>query len=238
MRRADDFADLDGRPSDERLKLLANWRKELHHIFSGEDTNNPVFIALADTIDTFKLSIEPFDRLLDAFEFDATGNVRFKTWDDLRWYTARSAEPVGELVLALFGYSDEKRIQLSNEICTGLQLLNFIQDLKEDVTNNRFYFPKEDLATFGLGEADIAHGGNPVNKLVIAEAEHVSELLRNGNKLPGFVRGRLSFELRAVLGGAERMLAKIREIGGDVISHRPKLSKWEHATNLLSSILH
>lgn len=206
-------------------------------MFSGEDTDNPIFIALGDTIKKFDLPQAPFDRLLDAFEFDARGNVRFETWDDLRWYTARSADPVGELVLALFGYRNDELIRLSNEICTGLQLLNFIQDLKEDVTNNRFYFPKEDMTKFGLGEADIACGGNAVNKLVIAETEHVSELLRNGNKLPGFVRGRLRFELRAVLGGAEGMLVKVRKMGGDVISNRPKLTKSEHLANLLSSIV-
>src|SRR5579862_8802727 len=138
MRTADDFADIPSRSLDERLQLLAGWRRNLDDILAGEKTENPIFLALGNTLYECELPEQPFYRLLEAFEFDAKGKVGFGTFDDLRWYTSRSAEPVGELVLALFGYKDKERIRLSNEICTALQVLNFIQDIKEDTVNNRW----------------------------------------------------------------------------------------------------
>ena len=149
MRTADDFADLPHRSKEERLVLLADWRRQLDELVAGKETENPIFLALCNTISECKLSVEPLYRLLEAFEFDAGGEVHFETFEDLRWYTSRSADPVGALVLSLFGYRDQKLIRLSNEICSGLQLLNFIQDIREDIANSRYYYPKEDGRIFG-----------------------------------------------------------------------------------------
>jgi squalene synthase HpnC len=237
MRTADDFADLPSSgSSSERLEKLANWRSNLDDIYINKTPTHPVFIALAETIHKYGFEKELFTRLLDAFEFDAKGEVQFVTYSDLRWYTARSADPVGELVLGLFGYKDKELISLSDEICSGLQLLNFIQDLAEDVRNTRYYLPTEDCDRFGVTQKEIGLGGERVDKLVLYEIVKTEEMIGRGARLAELVSGRLRFELRAVVFGARRMIRKIRQENGDVLSKRPKLSKSEHVYILLQSL--
>lgn len=238
MRTADDYADLPSSGSSgERLEKLAIWRSHLEDIYLNKPATNPVFIALAETIHKFGFAKETFTRLLDAFEFDAKRDVRFTAYSDLRWYTARSADPVGELVLGLFGYKDRELILLSDEICSGLQLLNFIQDLAEDLRYSRYYFPTEDCDKFGLTQKEIAQGGERVDKLVLYETVKTEEMIDKGARLAELVSGRLRFELRAVVFGARRVIGKIRQQNGDVISKRPKLSKSEHVYILLKSLV-
>src|ERR1051326_5541118 len=102
MRSADDFADLPHRSSEERLRELHEWRQMLHAIYENNRVDHPIFIALQNTVREFKLDSSLFNRLLDAFEFDARGNVQFVTFDDLHWYTKCWAEPVGEPVRSVF----------------------------------------------------------------------------------------------------------------------------------------
>ena len=242
MRTADDFADLPHRLPAERLRLLADWRTHLDHAIAGELPSDPVFFALQHTFRTFDLPPNPFYLLLDAFEFDARGAVQFETFGDLHWYTERSAEPVGQLVLALFGYRDDERIQWSNDICTALQLLNFLQDAKDDLTEGRCYFPEEDYRKFGISSArptvaakDIL-SSSQTGALILFECERIAGLLLSGAKLPEHVNGRFKFELRAVLHGAHSILRKIREIKGDTIRSRPKLSTREQRSILLAAL--
>jgi hydroxysqualene synthase len=235
MRTADDFADLPHRSTEERLTLLGEWRVKLHSIYKKEWSRDPIFLALQDTVQKFNLAIEPFDLLLDAFEFDARGNVRFETYDDLHWYTKRSAEPVGQLVLALFGYRDEERIGWSNDICTALQLINFLQDAKEDLANDRFYFPREDYTQFGISRAEDIAVSSRSWELALFECDRIDKLLANGAAFPESVIGRLRLELRAVLSGARMMLGKIRAMNGNTIDARPKLSSVDKIRVLVSS---
>ena len=235
MRTADDFADLPNRSSEERLKLLGDWRTKLHSIYKNEVPSDPIFLALQDTVRKFDLTIQPFDLLLDAFEFDARGDVRFETYNDLHWYTTRSAEPVGQLVLALFGYRDAERVAWSNDICTALQLINFLQDAKEDLANNRFYFPREDYTQFGISRAEDIFTSPRNWELVLFECDRIEIMLANGTALPESVNGRLRLELRAVLSGARRMLGKIRSRNGNTVEARPDLSSIEKMRMLLSA---
>ena len=237
MRTADDFADLPHRPREERILLLADWREQLHSAMDGEKPANLIFIALSHTARTFNLPWATLESLLDAFDFDARGEVRFETYEDLHWYTRRSAEPVGQLVLALFGYRDELRVTWSNDICTALQLLNFMQDADEDIANGRYYFPREDYRTFGI-ESEKSIATSPrFGELVLFECERIEQLLTRGAGLPESVRGRLRLELRAVVGGAEKMLRTIRAQKGETLHHRPKLSGMEQALVLISALI-
>ena len=236
MRTADDFADLPSRSSAERLTLLADWRGKLQSMLDGTEPEHPVFIALCNTIEERHLPTAPLFKLLEAFEFDAKGDVHFQTIDDLRWYTARSADPVGELVLALFGHSDPNLIVLSNEICTGLQLLNFIQDIKEDLENGRYYFPAEDWEMF-----EITPSLNPdidkLRLLSLFELKRVEDLIDRGAPIAELVGGRLGFELRAVIHSARRLIQKIIRIDGNCYQMRPTLTKRERLFVLLQSML-
>lgn len=234
MRTADDFADLPERSSEERLNLLGEWRTQLRSIYNNELPSDPIFLALQDTVRKFDLAIQPFDLLLDAFESDARGNVNFATYEDLHWYTMRSAEPVGQLVLALFGYRDAERVGWSNDICTALQLLNFLQDVKEDLTANRCYFPREDYRSFGIETADEVLHSSMTDRLILYECDRIEQLLTNGAALPEHVSGRLRMELRAVLAGARIILRKIRAMNGNTIEARPTLSSMEKLQMLLA----
>ncbi len=226
MRSADDFADLPYRSGSERLRLLQGWRAKLHSI-DDKTPDNPIFLALRDTIQKFDLPRAPFELLLDAFEFDAHSEVRFETYENLHWYTKRSAEPVGELVLALYGYRDAERTQWSNDICTALQLLNFLQDAKEDLSAGRYYFPREVFQRFGMTDAAEIISSEQAGELVLHECGRIEQLLLDGLPLVESVNGRLKLELRAVVSGAKRMLGKIRAMNGRTIDMRPKLSTFE-----------
>ncbi len=237
MRTADDFADLPDRPKQERLELLADWRRQLDEVSSEDEPKNPIFLALRNTITQCKLQTAPLYRLLEAFEFDAKGEVVFETFDDLRWYTSRSADPVGELVLALFGYRDAYRIKLSNEICSALQLLNFVQDIKVDVANKRYYYPKEDCRIFGIDFEIDTINSDKLSLVSLFELERVEALLDRGALLAESVSGRLRYELRAIVHAARKMTLKIRKLDGNSYLTRLKLSKWEHLSVLLQSII-
>ncbi len=239
MRTADDFADDEGRNIEERITLLEDWRKQLKEAFTSKELTHPVFIALRHTIESCQLSIDPFNRLLDAFTFDVHDSPKFTTEDDLFWYTARSAAPVGELVLALFGYRDAERIKLSNDICSALQLINFVQDTKEDLGRGRCYFPSADLPT--------ELRADPASALLVdrdlriqimgLQLARARGLLKNGESLPRLVTGRLRFELRAIVIEARMMIRKIDVLGCDTIRERPKLSKIEHGLALAKAFL-
>lgn len=239
MRQADDLADLPSRTRHEKLEALTSWRKELHRTFDAEVLDkdlSPSFLALRYTVRKHSLPQLPFERLLDAFEFDARGDVQFERFEDLLWYCDRSANPVGELVLALFGYHDAERIALSNNICTGLQLLNFCQDIREDLESGRSYFAQEDLQALGINNTAELRQSAQARKAVLMQMGHVRRLLRTGAPLAEMVKGRLRYELRAVVHGAIALLGKLEKTEGNSFDERPKLSKLEHLAVLAKSL--
>jgi hydroxysqualene synthase len=237
MRTADDIADLPDRSKDEKIEHLAEYRRKLKSISSGAHQTEPIFIALADTIGKFNLSISAFERLLDAFEFDAKGEWVFEAMQDQRWYTSRSADPVGELVLALFGYRDLQRIGWSNEICSALQILNFVQDCKEDLTLGRCYFPREDCSRVGTEPEELLSRPNTLKTLMLYQTKRAEEMLNLGAPLAESVSGRLKFELRAVISSARTLISKIVAVEGDTFNRRPVLTKREHVLALFRSLI-
>ncbi len=159
-RIADDFADEPGPTPDQRLELLDEWGRRLRATdvsekrgqspFSRDDETKKgtvpfspdVFTALAHTRQTFALPLRPFEDLLSAFRQDVT-TTRYETWAEVLDYCRRSANPVGWLMLRLFGYDDPERDRRADAICTALQLTNFWQDLAVDWRRGRLYVPAE-----------------------------------------------------------------------------------------------
>jgi squalene synthase HpnC len=151
-RWADDLAD-EVKDALKSRELLGWWRAELKRCFDGEATH-PVFVALRHSIETRQLTIEPFEDLLDAFLQDQT-NTRYATTAESLEYCRRSANPVGRIVLRLADCDDEENVQFSDEICTGLQLVNFCQDVVADAMLGRVYIPQSEFTKFACRDTDI-----------------------------------------------------------------------------------
>ncbi|HEY8518372.1 MAG TPA: squalene synthase HpnC [Candidatus Binatia bacterium] len=226
-RAADDFADEGELPREERLARLDAWEWALEEAYRGRPTE-PIFVALADTAYSFTIPITPFRRLLAAFRSDVDFQP-FRTFEDLLGYCRNSADPVGHLVLYLFGYRDERRQRLSDKICTGLQLANFWQDVSVDARKGRIYVPQEDLERFGVTAEDLLSGRfrPDVRNLLRFEVERARDLLTEGQQLADLVEPRLAREVRMFAGGGLAILRRIEEIDYDVLSRRPTLSKLD-----------
>lgn len=237
-RTADDMADEPGPSADERLKLLADWRARLRRCVerTGGHDGHPVFWALSDAVRVFSLPLDPFERLLTAFESDVT-TTRFETFDRLLGYCRNSADPVGELVLRLFGAWTPERGERSDAICTALQLTNFWQDMAVDALKGRLYVPLEDVRSFGLSPSDLGTRAAPpdrkVRALMAFQIGRTREFFQRGRALCDGVSGRLRHELRLVWLGGTRLLEKIERQDGDVWTRRPVLGRADRAVLFL-----
>lgn len=231
-RTADDLAD-----EHRDAAALAAFRSDfLRHLDAGAK-DVPLFVDLRDTIDRCRLDRSLFTDLLDAFAQDL---VR-RRYDRpaLLDYCRRSANPVGRLVLRVCGHANPALDALSDRICTGLQLLNHLQDLGADLRDrDRIYFPEEDLRRFGVTEVQLRapHADGAVRALVSAWADHVAGEFAAGWPLVDAVGGRLRWELRAILRGAAAVLHRIRAVDGDVLAHDTKLGRSERVRTVLSGL--
>ena len=236
-RAADDMADEGELAREERLARLDAWEWALGEAYRGRPTE-AVFVALADTAARFAIPITPFRRLLRAFRSDVDFRP-FATFDELRDYCRDSADPVGHLILYLFGYGDERRQALSDRVCTGLQLANFWQDLSVDARKGRVYVPREDLERFGVTADDLLHGRDDeqVRALVAFEVERARTHLVEGLALADTVAPRLAREVRMFAGGGLAILDRIEADGFATSSRRPTLSRADKAAVLLRGLV-
>lgn len=222
-RTTDDIGDeADG----DRLRALDAWERDVRKCWGGEPAE-PMLVALARTIRERKLRQEPFLRLIEANRMDQLQS-RWETWDDLRRYCAHSADPVGRMVLGLFGQDDSKRGPLSDAICTGLQLANHWQDVGRDAAEKRrIYLPLEDLAKFKVKEADIvARRTTPgFVEMMKFQVERARALFDEGDPLVDLVSGTLKKDIKLFLGGGRAILDAIEKQGWDTLTKRPKVSK-------------
>jgi squalene synthase HpnC len=219
-RRADDFAD-EGRFAGRRLARLAAWERRLDAAARGQ-ARGPVFTALAHTMQVFDLPAEPFRHLLSAFRQDVVTR-RYRTHKALLDYCRRSADPVGRLVLMLFGHREERLFAWSDAICTALQLTNFWQDVAVDAAKGRVYLPVEDLTRFEVTEDEVRAGrmSDRFARLMAFEVGRTRELFHAGAPLCEHLGGRLGVELKAVWLGGVGMLDAIERAGYDVFARRP-----------------
>ncbi|MBK8575048.1 MAG: squalene synthase HpnC [Elusimicrobia bacterium] len=225
-RCADDFADEWGMNDPTRLARLADWRRRL--IAGPAHENHPVFWALSDVVARHSLPLTPFDRLITAFEMDVQKN-RHKTFDDLLFYCRSSANPVGEIVLRLFGGWTEERGRWSDAICTALQLANFWQDVTVDALKNRIYVPQDDMSKFGVSEVDVLGGpaSEALRELILHLVTRTWGFFNEGRPLLDDSPKRLRKELRFVWLGGTEILRKIEGQRFDVWTRRPHVSTWD-----------
>ena len=229
--------DLGDEAEGDRLALLDGWKEDLHRCYKGTP-RHPVLVALQQAIHRFDIPPEPFLKLIEANRMDQRVN-RYQTFPDLLNYCEYSANPVGHMVLYLFGYRDRERQRLSDATCTGLQLANFWQDVWRDWEMGRIYIPLEDMAGFGYSESRLAarEGDDAFPKLMAFEVERARQLFAEGRKLADKVDGRLRLDVKLFNLGGLAVLDAITDIGYDVLRQRPTLSRAKKASLLLRGFL-
>ena len=231
-RGADDIADEGDATDEERLTGLAAYLSQLHLVaHMKEPATAPeaaMFRRLGEVIHAYKLPVVLFEELLDAFSQDVV-KKRYADFPEVLDYCRRSANPVGRLLLHLYGHVDEVSLKRSDCICSALQLINFWQDVAVDWQKERVYLPQDSLARFGVQETEIAHEllTPQFQRLMQFEVARARAMLLEGAPLAKTLPGRMGIELRMVVQGGLRILEKIEGASYDVFHHRPVLKTWD-----------
>ena len=236
-RWADDLAD-ETAGGQVALDLLGWWRCELNACYDGAPVHpvHPVLIALADTVRRFAIPRSLFSNLIAAFEQDQVVR-QYDTFEQLLGYCKNSANPVGRIVLHLFGCTDDEPMSLSDDVCTGLQLANFWQDVSRDLAIGRIYLPAEDRRRFGVNEADLSRGSSQsVADLIRYEVDRTRHFFDRGRSLVDLVPREAKLPIALFGLGGEAILAAIAKQGYDVLSQRPVVSKRKKAELVLRAI--
>ena len=225
-RNADDFADEGERPPEERLALLEGYRAALRAIARGEEPTEPALRGVAHLARERGLELAPFHHLLDAFAQDVV-KQRYASFDELLAYCRRSADPVGRLLLELFGAATPENLRDSDSICTALQLVNFWQDVPLDYAKGRIYLPQDEMARCGVTERHVAERRCDAawRALIGLQTERTRAMLEAGAPLGRRLPGRIGLEIRATVQGGLRVLEKLAAAGCDMFRRRPVL-KW------------
>jgi squalene synthase HpnC len=240
-RTADDISDEGDAAPEERLAQLNDYRQALAFAARGEADPRErwprVFGPLREAIARHHLPETLLADLLDAFEQDLRP-PRYSSRSELLDYCRRSANPVGRLLLHLYGISDDVSLRRSDAVCTALQLINFWQDLSTDLRRGRHYVPDEDLARIGLNRDELRAGADSerTQALVAALCDWAALTMRTGAPLAHRLPGRAGWELRLVVQGGLRVLEKIRRMHHRTLSHRPVLSAWDGPVLLLRAL--
>jgi squalene synthase HpnC len=227
-RTADDIADEGDAGGEQRRADLAAYRADLAAVLAGRAHGGrwpQVFDALAPQVRAFALPAAPLHHLLDAFEQD-THNPLYPDRAALLGYCARSADPVGRLLLHLYGVDDARSLAQSDAICTALQLINFWQDLSVDGPRGRHYVPLADAQAHGVSPQDLAacRDSPAARALVASLCAWARALMLEGAPLALRLPGRAGWELRGVVQGGLRVLDRIAALDHATLHHRPTLS--------------
>jgi len=234
-RLADDLADSGDDPG-HAIAAIDCWENDFDKALQGSPSH-PILESVTVTIRSFDLPVQPFRDLLTAFRQDQKLH-RYQTFQELLNYCRFSASPVGRIVLALFGYRDERLHPASDAICTGLQLANFWQDVDRDGANGRIYIPLEDLSAFGVTEEDIASRrfDDSFRQLIAFEVERTRGLLEEGKALLRDVGRNLRWEIEMFRRAGIAVLDCIERAEFDILYHRPTISRLKKMSIAIASL--
>jgi squalene synthase HpnC len=235
-RLVDELGDAGERPPAERLAALDWLEGELDRAFRGE-AEHPLLVRVGETVRACGLTREPFVRLIEANRVDQRVG-RYQTWEQLRGYCALSADPVGELVLGVFGLATPARIALSDSICTALQLTEHCQDVAEDLARGRIYLPAEDLRRFGCADSDLTgeHAGVALRAVLAFEVARARALLADGTPLIAQLRGRPKLAVAAFIAGGSAALDAIERVRYDVLPGPPRAGRMRRGAALVKTL--
>jgi squalene synthase HpnC len=222
--------------SELRLRLLDELAADVARIYDGGTPSSPVMRAMADMVTECGVPAQPLLNLIQANRQDQLV-TRYRTFAELEQYCELSANPVGQIVLYIFGVATPERIALSDTICTALQLAEHWQDVAEDLGNGRIYLPAQDLERYGCTEADLAAPtvGPAVRELMVFEVNRAGSLLDQGAPLVGTLRGAARLAVAGYLAGGRAALAAIRAQHYDVLSATPRPRKPRLAGELVKA---
>lgn len=206
----------DAAPGD-RVRLLGDFRTDLHRLQRGERPDHPVLVALSPYVREFRLPLGAFDDLVAANLMDQRV-TRYADLDALLGYCALSAHPIGRLVLAVFGQSTPQRIAWSDKVCAALQILEHCQDVAEDHRDGRVYLPQDQLYAAGLTDTTmlLPSGARALRTVVLAQVTTCREMLCAGTELVASLRGWGRVAVAGYLAGGLATADALERAGGDV----------------------
>jgi len=233
-RIADDISDELTRieTTQDAIYYLDKFNKCLEFIYSNEieniKINNPIFLSLKQTIKIFNIEISPFKRLLEAFKSDILFK-RFDNFDNLMYYCNNSANPIGELLLKIHNECTSTNLSLSNKICTGLQLINFWQDISIDLARNRSYIPKN---------IELKYNSKDNKEKLLNELYSYTKnlMLEGSNLLKNINNFRFKLELAFIIAGGNKIMSKIEKKGINIFNERPKIQKIDSFKIIINAI--
>lgn len=236
-RQADDFADEGNLVTEMRLALLDGYYSELNRIAAGQQPESEFFRLMCNMIKTHGLPLSPFYDLLDAFSQDVK-KTRYANFGEVMNYCRRSANPIGRLLLHLYGQATARNIGYSDAVCSALQIINFLQDVAIDYRKGRIYLPLDEMREYGIDEAQIARGdaGGRWWNFMQFQTERAQHLLESGASLGRALPGRIGLEMRMITAGGKTILRKLRNTQGDIFSQRPQLTVWDWPAMLIKSV--
>lgn len=231
-RTADDFSD-EAAYDGERLDRLTEFEQKLDHALSGE-SEELLFTAVAKTVEETSLPQKLLKDLLTAFRLDVTKN-RYRDFGELESYCVYSANPIGRMVLHLYGIRDPKLLGFSDRICTAIQLVNHWQDVAIDLVKGRVYLPEEDLRRFGYSYEDLSQRkiNDSFQALMRFEIARTRSLFYEGKPLLEALERRLRWQVSLMWLGPMKILERIEASHYDIFHSRPSLSRKDFLTLLI-----
>ena len=229
--------DLGDESAGDRLANLDAFAADLNLIWTDGTPSTPVLVRLAGTVRACGLPAEPFRRLVQANRQDQRVTA-YPTYADLRAYCALSADPVGPIVLGVFGVRSDARVAWSDAICTALQLVEHWQDVAEDRRAGRIYLPVEDMTRFGVTPADLDRNTTPdsVRRLLAFETDRAAGLFRQGRPLVRELRGWARLAVGGFLAGGLATVDALRRADYDVLAMTPRPRRADVFRHLVSEV--
>lgn len=231
--------DLGDEAEGDRTALLTAFAADLEKVWSTGEPTEPVLRRLVPTARRCDLEREPFDRLVRA-NLQDQAVTSYDTFDDLREYCTLSADPVGRIVLRIFGVRSERADELSDRVCTGLQVLEHLQDVAEDRRAGRVYLPRDDMDRFDVTESDLdaATTGDPLRSLLEFETGRALNLLGAGRELLGLLpRGWARIAVAGFVGGGRGAADSLIRARFDVLGGKPRVRRRDVARRLAGELI-
>jgi squalene synthase HpnC len=230
-RLVDDIGD---EAEGDRMAMLGWLDSQLDALYAGRPEHE-LMQRLLPTVRAHAIPPDPFRRLIEANRRDQTV-TRYRTFDELVDYCRLSADPVGHLVLYVFDRATPERIALSDRVCTGLQIVEHLQDVAEDLDRGRVYLPLEDMASYGCAVDDLAKRPTPegVRRVVAFEALRARRLLDEGAPLARMLPWRAGLAVAGFIAGGRAAIAEIERRDHDVLAGAPRASQARRFASFVS----